>query len=81
LDRVYPVRYDDAQYDGLEKAAKRFGVTGRQKAQRQINQLYMAFFGIIHDPIAAASMSALIDRRRGRARRKRRAPSEEGAGT
>lgn len=81
MDKVYPMRYDDAQYDGLEKAAKRFNVTGRQKAQRQINQLYMAFFGIIHDPIAAASMSALIDRRRDRMGRKRRAPSGEGTGS
>jgi len=80
MDKVYPVRYDDVQYDGLEKAAKRFKLTGRQKAQRQINQLYMAFFGIIHDPIAAASMSALIEQRRSAMGRKRRGSTEEAAG-
>lgn len=62
-ERVYPLRYDEVQYDGLQRAAKRFNLTGIQKAQRQINQLYMAFFGIINDPIAAASMAALIERR------------------
>ena len=64
MDKIYPVRYDETQYEGLEKAAKRFGVTGRQKAQREINRLYMAFFGLVNDPIAAASMNALIERRR-----------------
>ena len=63
MDHVYPVRYDEVQYNGLQKAAKRFNLTGRQKAQRQINQLYMAFFGIINDPIAASSMTMLIEQR------------------
>lgn len=63
MDHIYPIRYDKAQYDGLEAAAKRFNLTGRQKAQRQINQLYMAFFGIINDPVAAAAMTAMVDRR------------------
>ena len=71
MSRVYPIRYDETQYGGLERAARRFNVTGRQKAQKQINQLYMAYFGIIHDPIAAASMEALIDRRRAAMRRRR----------
>ena len=73
VDRVYPIRYDEAQYDGLEKAAAQFGVTGRQKAQRQINRLYMAFFGIIDDPIAAASMADMVARRqRALARRRKK---------
>lgn len=63
MERIYPIRYDDAQYNGLEVAAKRFKVTGRQKAQRQINQLYMAFFGIISDPLAAAAMEDLVTKR------------------
>ena len=63
MDKIYPIRYDEAQYEGLEKAARRFGVTGRQKAQREINRLYMAFFGIMNDPVAAASMGVLIEKR------------------
>ena len=64
MDKIYPVRYDETQYDALERAAKRFGVTGRQKAQREINRLYMAYFGLINDPIAAAAMILLIEKRR-----------------
>ena len=73
MDHIYPIRYDEAQYDGLEKAARSFNLTGRQKAQRQINQLYMAFFGIIKDPIAAAAMTAMIDRRLKRLKTARKA--------
>ena len=62
-DRIYPVRYDEAQYNGLMAAARRLRLTGRQKAQRQINQLWMAFFGIINDPMAAAAMTELVTKR------------------
>lgn len=64
MTRIYPVRYDEAQYDGLQEAAKRFGLTGRQKAQREINRLYMAFFGIIKDTLAAATMESMIKMRK-----------------
>lgn len=71
MDRIYPTRYDEAQYAGLLEAARRFNVTGRQKAQRQINQLYMAFFGIIADPLSAAVMSKLVtDRLKAMGRRR-----------
>jgi len=64
-NHIYPVRYDDEQYKGLRKAATRFRVTGRQKAQREINRLFMAYFGLTNDPIAASTMSGLIiDRER-----------------
>lgn len=63
LTHVQPIRYDEAQYKGLQKAATRFRVTGRQKAQREINRLWMAYFGIISDPIAASAMSAMIQDR------------------
>ena len=72
MDHIYPTRYDETQYAGLLEVARRFGVTGRQKAQRQINQLYMAFFGIVDDPIAAASMAELVERRLKARNRKRR---------
>ena len=63
MEHIYPMRYDEAQYDGLKEVARRFGVTGRQKAQRQINQLYMAFFGIVDDPFSATVMSEMVSRR------------------
>ena len=72
MDHIYPIRYDEAQYDGLEKAARSFNLTGRQKAQRQINQLYMAFFGIVDDPISAAAMAELVERRLKARNRKRK---------
>ena len=76
--RVYPVRYDEVQYDGLERAARRFSVTGRQKAQKRINQLYMAFFGIIRDPVSAAVFGEMVAKRlKERARRARRKDAGE----
>lgn len=76
MSRVYPIRYDETQYDGLAVAARRFGVTGRQKAQRQINQLYMAFFGIVNDPISAAAMAELCARRLKARKRTRKAAAK-----
>lgn len=75
--RVYPVRYDEAQYSGLEKAAQRFGVTGRQKAQKRINQLYMAFFGIIKDPVSATVFRQMVEKRLKERERRTRRKTEE----
>ena len=58
-----PMRFTGEQWGGLRKAASRFRVTGRQNAQRQINQLFMSYFGIIDDPISAATMPAMIQER------------------
>ena len=66
LKHVRPMRFSDEQWCGLEKAASRFRVLGRQNAQRQINQLFMAFFGLIDDPISSATMQAMIFDRMGR---------------
>ena len=54
------MRFTDAQWCGLKRAATRFRVTGRQNAQREINRLFMAYFGLVDDPIAAATMQAMI---------------------
>lgn len=64
LTHIQPIRYDDVQYDGLAKAAQRFRVNGRQKAQREINRLFLSYFGIIDDPIAEATMRGMIRSRR-----------------
>ena len=61
-----PMRFTGEQWGGLKKAASRFRVTGRQNAQRQINQLFMAFFGLIDDPISSATMRAMICDRMGK---------------
>lgn len=63
LTHVQPIRYDEAQYKGLQKAATRFRVTGRQKAQREINRLWMAYFGLISDPVAAETMAVMVRNR------------------
>ena len=52
-----PMRFTGEQWGGLKKAASRFRVTGRQNAQRQINQLFMAYFGLIDDPVSSATMA------------------------
>lgn len=70
LTHVQPIRYDEAQYKGLAKAAQKFRVTGRQKAQREINRLFLAYFGLINDPIAASTMQGMIMSRE----RRRNAP-------
>jgi hypothetical protein len=57
------MRFTGEQWSGLKKAAGRFRVTGRQNAQRQINQLFMAYFGLIDDPISSATMGAMIAER------------------
>ena len=60
-----PMRFTGEQWAGLSKAAGWFRVTGRQNAQRRINQLFMAYFGIIDDPVSSATMKALVaDRER-----------------
>lgn len=61
-----PMRFTGEQWVGLKKAASRFRVTGRQNAQRQINQLFMSYFGFIDDPISAATMRAMIADRQGK---------------
>ena len=63
LKHSQPMRFTGEQWGGLKKAASRFRVTGRQNAQRQINQLFMAYFGLIDDPISSATMQAMIDDR------------------
>ncbi len=60
LTRVQPIRYDETQYRGLAKAAQKFRVTGRQKAQREINRLFLSYFGLINDPVAEATMQGMI---------------------
>ena len=54
------MRFTGEQWGGLKKAASRFRVMGRQNAQRQINQLFMAYFGLIDDPVSSATMGAMI---------------------
>ena len=58
------MRFTGEQWGGLRKTASWFRVTGRQKAQRKINQLFMAYFGIIDDPLSSATMKALIGARK-----------------
>ena len=55
-----PMRFTGEQWGGLKKAASRFRVTGRQNAQRQINQLFMSYFGLIDDPVSSATMGVMI---------------------
>lgn len=54
------MRFTGEQWGGLKRAASRFRVTGRQNAQRQINQLFMAYFGLIDDPVSSATMGVMI---------------------
>ena len=67
LQYAQQMRFTGEQWGGLKKAAARFRVTGRQNAQRQINQLFMAYFGIIDDSISSATMAAMIADRQGKA--------------
>ena len=60
LKHSQQMRFTGEQWGGLKKAAGRFRVTGRQNAQRQINQLFMAYFGLIDEPISSATMGAMI---------------------
>ena len=57
---VQQMRFSREQYTGLNKAAKLFRVTGRAEAERQINALFMAYFGLIDDKVSAATMAAMI---------------------
>jgi len=63
LTHIYPVRYDDRQYEALLRASERLGVKGRQAAQREINRLFFGYFGIVRDSTAAAIMSTMISKR------------------
>jgi len=60
LKHSQQMRFTGEQWGGLKRAANRFRVTGRQNAQRQINQLFMAYFGLIDDPVSSATMGTMI---------------------
>ena len=66
LTKTTSMRFTGEQWCGLKRAAIRFRVTGRQNAQREINRLFMAYFGLVDDPIAAATMQAMIADRQGK---------------
>ncbi|MBP5791614.1 MAG: hypothetical protein J6W80_05100 [Kiritimatiellae bacterium] len=57
------MRFSGEQWSALRKVAARMRVTGRAKAQREINRLFMAFFGYIDDPIASMTMAVMISER------------------
>lgn len=67
LEYSQPMRFTGEQWRGLKKAETLFRVTGRQNAQRQINQLFMAYFGLIDDTVSSATMRAMIADRQGKA--------------
>ena len=67
LQYAQQMRFTGEQWGALKKAAARFRVTGRQNAQRRINQLFMAYFGLIDDSISSATMAAMIADRQGKA--------------
>ena len=67
LEYSQPMRFTGEQWRGLKKAEALFRVTGRQNAQRQINQLFMAYFGLIDDTVSCATMRAMIADRQGKA--------------
>ena len=60
LKHSQQMRFTGERWGGLKRAANRFRVTGRQNAQRQINQLFMAYFGLIDDPVSSATMGMMI---------------------
>lgn len=60
LKHSQQMRFTGEQWGGLKRAASRFRMTGRQNAQRQINQLFMAYFGLIDDPVSSAMMGMMI---------------------